>query len=153
MHTQTVLPTPARLERAAGALAIYSVAGVFLGYGAYKFTSVEAQAIYPLVSNSPLLGWLYHVFSVQGVSNLIGTVEIVSALAMLWRRDWRVSLTGSLCVALALVVTVSFIVTTPNAGGSAFGFLIKDTVLLGVALLAAARAWDAGHKTPHYMFR
>lgn len=146
MHAKFVLLTPAQLERAARALALYSVAGIFLGYGAYKFTSVEAQAIYPLVSNSPLLGWLYHVFSVQGVSNLIGVAEIASALAMLWRRHWRISLVGSLGVALALVVTVSFIFTTPDAGGRAFGFLVKDTVLLGVALLAVARAWSVGRK-------
>ena len=45
-------------------------------FGLAKFTDAEAQTIQPWVANSPFLGWLYAVTSVQGASNLIGVIEI-----------------------------------------------------------------------------
>ncbi|AJP57939.1 hypothetical protein UC34_15090 [Pandoraea vervacti] len=71
---------------------------------------------------------------------------------------WRIRLAGSLGVAVMLLVTLSFILTTPNPGGGAFGFLIKDLVLLGVALLVAARTFARGleqrlHGPGHFALR
>jgi hypothetical protein len=36
-----------------------------LNTGTMKFTSYEAQAIEPLVSNSPFLAWMYQILSVR----------------------------------------------------------------------------------------
>lgn len=135
-----------RLEHFAYQFALYSVVGIFIGYGLFKFTEREAAAIFPLVSQHPLLGWLYLGLSVQTVSNLVGTFELASALAMAYTGNWRVRLAGSLGVAFTLIVTVSFLGTTPDIRGGTFGFLIKDLTLLGVALLVATRTFAQGHK-------
>ncbi|VVD77412.1 hypothetical protein PAQ31011_00953 [Pandoraea aquatica] len=155
MHNSHVTcRTAARLERFAYHFALYSVVAIFIGYGLFKFTEREAAAIFPLVSHHPLLSWLYLGLSVQSVSNLVGIFELASALAMAYTGHWRVRLAGSLGVALTLIVTVSFLVTTPDIGGGTFGFLIKDLTLLGVALLVAARTFAQGHEQdahcPHH---
>ncbi|MFB3041295.1 MAG: DUF417 family protein, partial [Candidatus Poribacteria bacterium] len=54
----------------------YGLVLVILWIGAMKFTAYEANGIQPLVANSPFMGWVYQIFSVQGFSNLLGTVEI-----------------------------------------------------------------------------
>jgi hypothetical protein len=36
----------------------YGLAGLLLLWGSFKFAAFEAEAIRPLVENSPLLGWL-----------------------------------------------------------------------------------------------
>ena len=61
----------------------YSVVLVLAWIGAMKFSAYEAGAIQGLVASSPLTSWLYSVFSVQGAANLIGTVEIATAAAIL----------------------------------------------------------------------
>ena len=45
-----------------------------------KFTAYEAGAIQPLVASSPLMSWLYAIFSVQATSNLIGVAEIAAGV-------------------------------------------------------------------------
>ncbi|WP_083253999.1 DUF417 family protein [Pandoraea sp. ISTKB] len=147
MHPlHTSCPTTLRFERFAYHFALYSVVCIFLGYGAYKFTAREATAIFPLVSHHPLLSWLYFIFSKQSVSNLIGIFELSAALAMAYTGNWRVRFAGSLGVALTLVVTLSFLVTTPDLRSGTFGFLIKDLALLGIALIVAARTLALGHE-------
>ncbi|OYQ26774.1 hypothetical protein CHU93_11705 [Sandarakinorhabdus cyanobacteriorum] len=110
----------------------------FLGFGLYKFTAVEAAAIQPLMANSPFFSWLYALFSVQGASNLIGVYEVAAALLLL-ARPWsaRAGLIGSLMIAVALFGTLSFLFTTPNAGGDLQGFILKDIGLLAIALWSA----------------
>lgn len=124
------------------ALVFYSIVGVFVGYGLYKFTAVEAEEIYPLTSNSPMFSWLYEILSKQGVSNLVGVSEIVLALMMAARPwNWRIGLVGSTGIAIALMSTLSFLITTPGIGAD--GFIIKDVVLLGGALWNAGLAWNS----------
>ncbi|MDA4697911.1 YkgB family protein, partial [Enterobacter hormaechei] len=50
-------------------ISLYGVAIVLLWIGIFKFTPTEAAAIKPLVENHPLMGWLYNILSIQGVSN------------------------------------------------------------------------------------
>jgi len=133
---------PLNMEIFGRNLVFHSVIGVFVGYGLYKFTAVEAEAIYPLTSNSPMFSWLYEILSRQGVSNLIGVAEIVLALMMAARPwNWRIGLAGSAGIAVALMSTLSFLVTTPGIGAD--GFIIKDIVLLGGALWSAGMAWNS----------
>jgi len=144
---QRELFSPSALQKTGQAIVFYTIVLIFLGFGAYKFTAAEAEAIYPLTSNSPLFSWLYTVLSKQGVSNLIGVAEIALALAMLWRGHWRVRLIGALGIAGALLSTLSFLITTPGIGLD--GFIIKDAVLLGGALWAAGVAWQSGWASQH----
>ena len=58
----------------------YGLVLVIFWIGAMKFTSCEANGIRPLVANSPLMGWLYGLLSVQGFSDLLGVVEIAIAI-------------------------------------------------------------------------
>ncbi len=135
------LLSPSTLQRAGQTIVFYAIALIFLGYGAYKFTAVEAEAIYPLTSNSPMFSWLYALLSKQSVSNLIGVTEIMLALAMMWPGHWRIRMAGSLGIAGALATTLSFLITTPGLGLD--GFILKDAILLGGALWAAGVAWQA----------
>lgn len=137
----------------------YGLAGILLYLGAFKFTAIEAQAIQPLIANSPLMGWLYGVMSVQTVSNLIGTVEIIIG-TLISARPWATSASGlaSLAASGMFLVTLSFLVSTPNVWQSVpdfplpvpnevGAFLLKDVFLLGAALTTAADALRSARGT------
>jgi reactive chlorine resistance protein C len=104
----------------------------------------------PLVVNSPLMSWLYRILSIQGVSNLIGLIEIVVAALMALRPlSAKLSLIGSIGAIITFVLTVSFLFSTPGAFqfshgfpmlGDAGQFLVKDLVLLGASVWTAAEA-------------
>jgi reactive chlorine resistance protein C len=121
--------------------------------GVLKFTYGEAQGIQPLVAYSPLMSWLYRIFSLQGVSNLIGSIEIIVGLLIALRPlSGRLSFLGSVGAIITFLLTVSFLVSTPGAVQFAHGFpllgdagqfLIKDLVLLGAAIWTAAEAREA----------
>ena len=64
-------------------VAVLGVAIVLIWIGIFKFTATEAKAIEPLVRNHPLMSWMYKITSVQGVSNIIGSIEIVAAALLL----------------------------------------------------------------------
>ena len=75
----------------------YGLVIVLLWIGALKFTAAEAAGIQGLVANSPMMSWLYRVFTVQGASNLIGAVEIAVALLLAVRFvSRRASFIGSI---------------------------------------------------------
>ena len=78
VQPEAVATTGMKLESAGLHIARYSLVLVLVWIGAMKFTAYEAGAIQPLVANSPLMSWLYAVFSVQATSNLIGVAEIAA---------------------------------------------------------------------------
>ena len=130
----------------------YGLVALLLLWGGFKFAAFEAEAIRPLVENSPLMSWLYPLLGVRGTSALIGVVELVAALLICTRR-WtpRLSAVGSLLAAGTFLVTLSFLFTTPGvlAPTSPFGgFLMKDLILLGAALSTAAEALQAASPQP-----
>ncbi|MFM7857618.1 MAG: DUF417 family protein [Flammeovirgaceae bacterium] len=59
------------------------LATVLIWIGLFKFTPTEAKAIEPLVTHSPLMGWLYGFMSTQAVSNTIGTIEVITGVLLL----------------------------------------------------------------------
>jgi len=64
-----------------GRLAVrYGLVVVLFYIGSMKFTTYEAEAISGLVKNSPLMSWLYGVFSVQGLGVAIGVSELTVAV-------------------------------------------------------------------------
>jgi uncharacterized membrane protein YkgB len=117
--------------------------------GGLKFTAYEAEAIRPLVESSPLLSWAYAVFDVQTFSNLLGVVELATALLLaLAPLAPRLGLLGGVLAAGTFGVTSTFLITgpawEPSLGGfpalsPAGGFLIKDLALLGIALAVTGR--------------
>lgn len=130
----------------AATLGLYlSLAFVFLWIGAMKFTAYEAANISGLILNSPLVGWV-HSFGIQPASYLIGTVEITAGLLLAARLvSPKLSMIGAALAGLTLLVTVSFLFSTPGVAEPAAGgfpalsilpgqFLLKDVALLAVAV-------------------
>lgn len=132
-------------------IAVFGLAFVFAAISLMKFTAYEAEAIQGLVASSPLLSWLYGVFSVRGLSAAIGVVE-VSAAILLALRPWsaRAGAAGAAVISATLITTLTFLFSAPGwepgLGGFPFlsvvpgQFLIKDLPLLGIALWALGDA-------------
>jgi reactive chlorine resistance protein C len=139
-----------RLAAAGRIVLRYGLVALLVLWGSWKFFDFEAQAIRPLLENSPLMSWMYPVFGVRGASALIGVVELVCA-ALICLRRWRPALSavGSLVAVGTFLTTLSFLITTPgvfapdNPWG---GFLMKDLILLGAALYTAAEALQAASR-------
>ena len=115
--------------------------------GAMKFTAYEAAGIQGLVASSPLMSWLYKVFSVQATSNIIGVTEIMAAFLIAIRPiSARLSAIGSVLAVCTFLATLTFLFSLPgwekSLGGfpalsGSGGFLLKDVVLLGGSLMDA----------------
>lgn len=149
---------PARFANLGDSLTIAGLHGlrfssaIVLGWiGAMKFTAYEAGAIQGLVASSPLTSWLYSVFSVQSASNLIGSVEIITALLLVAGAKFpKAALLGALGALLTFLVTVSFLFTAPISEPSLGGFpalsvvpgqfLLKDIILLAAAVFLTGDA-------------
>jgi reactive chlorine resistance protein C len=132
----------------------YGLAIVLLWIGGMMFTAYQAEGIRPLVANSPLMSWVYGVMSVGRFSSLLGVVEIAIGVLIALRPVWPMgSAVGSGLAAGMFLTTLSFLATTPGWEPSLGGFpalsampgqfLLKDVVLLGVALLSAGEALGA----------
>lgn len=145
-----------KLEEAGISVSRYGLVVVLLLIGVLKFTPGEAAGIQPLVAHSPLMSWMYSLLSVQGVSNVIGAIEIAIATLMALRPlSPKASFVGSLGGVATFLLTVSFLFSTPGAAqlkygfpvlGDAGQFLIKDLVLLGASFWTAAEAYGAAHR-------
>jgi len=129
----------------------YSIVLVLLWIGAMKFTAYEAGAIEGLVASSPLVSWLYGVLSLQGASNLIGTIEIITALGLIVGQfNRRVMIVASLAAIATFSITLSFLFSAPGWEASLGGFpalsvvpgqfLLKDVVLLAASVSLLAQA-------------
>jgi uncharacterized membrane protein YkgB len=124
----------------------YALVVVIAWIGAQKYAAYESKAIQPLVHNSPLMSWVYNIFSVRTFGALLGSFEILAALLIaLWPLWPRISAIGSAMGILLFLGTLSFLFTTPgvtvpSAGGFPVlsvlpgQFLLKDLVLIGASL-------------------
>jgi uncharacterized membrane protein YkgB len=113
----------------------------WIGFG--KYVKMESRV---LIEHSPLMSWIYDVLSVHAVAVSLGTAEIVAAVLIAVRPLWpRLSAVGSAIAVVLFLGTLSFLFTTPGvvamhaAGIPVLGaqpgqFLLKDLVLIGVAL-------------------
>jgi uncharacterized membrane protein YkgB len=87
----------ARFESIGVGVSRYGMVVVLMLIGVLKFTPGEAAGIQPLVAHSPLPSWMYALLSVQAVSNVIGFVEIATALLIASRPfSPKASFVGSL---------------------------------------------------------
>jgi uncharacterized membrane protein YkgB len=129
----------------------YSIVIVLGWIGAMKFTAYEAGAIEGLVASSPFTAWLYSVFDLQGAANLIGTIEIATALALLLAPLHRqIAIVGAAAAIVTFAVTLSFQFSAPGWEATLGGFpalsvvpgqfLLKDVVLLAASVSLLGRA-------------
>jgi uncharacterized membrane protein YkgB len=154
VRAEDVTATGARLESLGLHVARYALVLVLVWIGAMKFTAYEAGAIQPLVANSPLMSWLYAIFSVQATSNLIGVAEIAAGV-LIALRPWSAlaCVVGSLMGVATFAATLTFLFSTPGWEPSLGGFpalsvapgqfILKDAVLLGAAI------WSLGEALRH----
>jgi uncharacterized membrane protein YkgB len=131
------------LTRAGQLISRYGLVVVLAWIGFGKYVKMEARV---LIEHSPLMSWMYHVFSVSTVARGLGTMEIVAAALIALRPlSPRASAAGSALAVLLFMGTLSFLFTTPGVVAThAAGlpvlsaqpgqFLLKDLVLIGVAL-------------------
>ncbi len=138
-----------QIERAGAHLLRYGLALIFLWFGMLKFTGYEAEGIAPLAMHSPILSWAFETLGKQGLSNVIGAIEIAIGV-LIALRAWsaKASAIGSIGAAIAFLITLSFLLSTPGVWQEGYGFpflsgmvgqfLIKDLVLF------AASVWTAG---------
>jgi uncharacterized membrane protein YkgB len=168
----TILRSIVRAERVGPTLIRLAIGIVFLWIGALKFVPYEADSITPFVANSPLMAYFYdhpdgykqHMthegeLNVQKrewqVSNNtyvfsegLGTVELlIAVLVLAYPVNRWAGLTGGILSFITPLVTLSFLITTPEAwvpalGDAQHGFpylsgagrlVLKDTMMLAGA--------------------
>lgn len=126
---------------------------------AMKVTEYEAVGIQPLIAHSPLMSWMYYVWSVHHATEIVGAIEgVIVVLIALRKWSPRACAIGSAGAVLMFLTTLSFMFSTPGwepslggfpaLSGGVGEFLIKDLVLLGAALWSLGESLLAIDK-PH----
>ena len=129
----------------------YGLVTTLVWIGALKFTDYEVENAEVLVTASPLTSRLRKKLGARKLARLTGVAQLtLGALIAARPLAPRASAAGSFGAAAMMLSTLSFLATTPEAwregpGGipqlSVLGeALLKDTVLLGAALLTAAES-------------
>jgi uncharacterized membrane protein YkgB len=143
---------PARLSAVGQAISRYGLALTLAWIGFGKYIKMESRV---LIEHSPLMSWVYDVFSVNTVARGLGTLEIVAAILIVSRPvSARLSAIGSALAIVLFCGTLSFLFTTPGVISRFAGpvpvlsalpgqFLLKDVVLLGVAVWTLGEALHA----------
>lgn len=163
----------AKLDRLGIPLMRVAIAIVFLWIGALKFVPYEADSITPFVANSPVMSFFYEhpqdykahlthegelnadkrawqtANNTYGFSTGLGVAEIVIGLLVLSNPlSRRTGLLGGALAFATPLVTLSFLVTTPEAWVAALGdgqhgfpylsgagrLVLKDVLMLAGAL-------------------
>jgi reactive chlorine resistance protein C len=136
-------------------LSIIGLATVLIWIGLFKFTPTEAKAIEPLVASSPMMSWLYNFLSVQQVSNLIGSIEVLMGLLVL--ANYLTSyggLLGGFFATVTFLTTLSFIFSSPSGIQQIDNFvlpdafILKDLMALGISVDLFWRAYTAIFTAP-----
>jgi len=130
------------LQRIGRGLLLASTAIILGWVGLFKFTPTEAEAIRPFAENSPLMSWMYSVFRVQVVSNIIGVIEVATALVLL-ASIWvpRLKQVAGVLIVITFITTLTFLFSTPDTFKWVDGFpvtnffVLKDLSYLGYGFL------------------
>jgi uncharacterized membrane protein YkgB len=142
----------ARLSGIGQAISRYGLALTLAWIGFGKYIKMESRV---LIEHSPLMSWVYDVFSVNTVARGLGTLEIAAAILIVSRPvSPRLSAIGSALAIVLFCGTLSFLFTTPGVVSRFAGpvpvlsalpgqFLLKDVVLLGVAVWTLGEALHA----------
>lgn len=123
-------------------ISLFGAALILLWIGIFKFTPTEAAAIKPLVENHFLTFFVYKVMSVQAVSNLIGAIEIIIALLLIFSVKFvLLRKYAGIGMIVTFLVTLSYLFTTPGMWKIVDGvpvtdfFILKDLMLLGFGFM------------------
>ncbi len=117
---------------------------IFLFFGYQKWFEYEAQLLLPLISNGPLISWMYPVFGIRGASWFLGCAEwVFGGLLLLGFWDKRVGILGALGACATFIMTATIIPFMPDGWAASAGgfpamagnvpFLMKDLVLLAAS--------------------
>ncbi|MDR6935589.1 reactive chlorine resistance membrane protein RclC [Luteibacter sp. 3190] len=159
----------ARTERVGPNLMRLAIAIVFIWIGMLKFVPYEADSITPFVANSPVMSFFYNhpteykahlthegqlvpeqrewqtANNTYGFSTGLGIVELtIAALVLAYPLSKKLGLLGAFLSFGTTLVTLSFLVTTPEAWVAALGdaqhgfpylsgagrLVLKDTMML-----------------------
>ncbi|SEO95217.1 Uncharacterized membrane protein YkgB [Luteibacter sp. UNC138MFCol5.1] len=159
----------ARTERVGPNLMRLAIAIVFIWIGLLKFVPYEADSITPFVANSPVMSFFYNhpteykahlthegqlvpeqrewqtANNTYGFSTGLGIVELtIAALVLAYPLSKKLGLLGAFLSFGTTLVTLSFLVTTPEAWVAALGdaqhgfpylsgagrLVLKDTMML-----------------------
>lgn len=122
----------------------WSMVAIFIWFGIQKFTPYAAEAIAPLIANSPFMRWL-GVFGERGEAKIIGTIELTTAAVLtVGSVIPMASAVGAAMACVTFLLTTSFAFTTPGiTQKSSIGFpivstLLEQFLLKDIALLAAS---------------
>jgi len=176
-YVDTVLAKLGASDRLGLGLMRLAIAIIFLWIGALKFVPYEADSITPFVANNPVMSLFYkhpdqykaHLTregelvpaqrewqtgnDTYAFSDGLGTVELtIGTLVLLGAVSVPLGFLGALLAFLTPFVTLSFLITTPEAwvpalGDAQHGFpylsgagrlVIKDTAILAGGLLLLA---------------
>jgi uncharacterized membrane protein YkgB len=155
------LPSPEALGGHVTKLGTYgvfaSLAIIYFWFGGMKFTAYEAEGLVPLVQNSPILSWMYDIFSVRGFSTFLGFVEVTIGLLIAGRiLSPKLSAIGGFLSAGLFTTTLSFMFSTPGVIEPSLGFpaisvapgqfLLKDIGLLAASVLVLGQSLTAMSK-------
>lgn len=123
-------------------LSYFGLTLIFLWIGVFKFTNAEAEAIQALLENHPASSWLYRNLSYQTVSNIVGIIEILTAVSLLIGLKFSVFRNiSNMALISTFVFTLSFLFTTPHIFKTIENipitdfFILKDILLLGAGLM------------------
>ena len=133
---------------------VASLAIIYFWFGGMKFTAYEAEGLVPLVQNSPILFWMYDIFSVRGFSTFLGFVELTIGLLIAGRLVSPIlSAIGGFLSAGLFITTLSFMISTPGVIEPSLGFpaisvapgqfLLKDVGLLAASVLVLGHSLTA----------
>src|ERR1700738_5264772 len=134
---------PARLSAVGQAISRYGLALTLAWIGFGKYIKMESRV---LIEHSPLMSWVYDVFSVTTAARVRGTLDITPPILIGARPvSARLSAIGSAMAIVLFCGTLSFLFTTPGVVSRFAGpvpvlsalpgqFLLKDVVLLGVGV-------------------
>lgn len=177
-RTFRLLETMAQMDRLAVSLTRFGLIVVLVWIGALKIYRYEADGIVPFVANSPFMSFFYahpapdyrqhmnkegepapanHAWhqsnNTYPFAYGLGSVIVLFGFMLAVHR-WlpQVAAVGGFLVFTMSLVTLSFLVTTPetwvpNLGGPEFGFpllsgagrlVIKDAIMMGAALVVMA---------------
>src|SRR5215475_2286158 len=117
---------------------------IFLFFGYQKWFEYEAQALFPYISNGPLLFWMYPVFGIRGACWFLGVSEwTFGALLFLGFGNKTAGVFGALGGIASFVGTTTIIPFMPDGWAASAGgfpamtenvaFLMKDFVLLATS--------------------
>jgi len=174
----TLLRLMAGMQRVGMTVLRIGLVIVLLWIGGLKFADYEADSIVPFVANSPLIGFTYshaapeyrQYMNKEGelvpahrrwhtenrtyvVSHLLGITIVGLGLAIALHKPYpRIAAIGSTLLIGMTIITLSFLVTTPEVwvpplGDSAHGFpflsgsgrlVVKDFIILGAAIATMA---------------